>query len=154
MNITDIDDKIIKRARQNHLYEKYLSKNHNLEKVLSDCNQVMLHFRTVVETTTDVDKRAMHERLFNSLTEEVRKVSESIKNGDAQRIECSKESLLVEARDLLSDWLDKQEGAGVTENAIFSKLPDYWEEKFHQDMEALNVSAISVFSPNFYNVHS
>nr|CAH7726848.1 unnamed protein product [Callosobruchus chinensis] len=27
MNITDIDDKIIKRARQNHLYEKYVNEN-------------------------------------------------------------------------------------------------------------------------------
>ena len=33
MNITDIDDKIIKRARQNHLYKEYLEKNHPLEKV-------------------------------------------------------------------------------------------------------------------------
>jgi cysteinyl-tRNA synthetase len=142
MNITDIDDKIIKRARQNHLYENYLSENNNLEKVLYDCNQVMLHFQTVVETTTDVDKRAMNERLFNSLTEAVRKVSESIESRDADKIESSKQSLLVEAKDLLSDWLDKQAGAGVTENAIFSKLPNYWEEKFHQDMEALNVSPI------------
>ncbi len=78
MNITDIDDKIIKRARQNHLYETYLSENHNLEKVLSDCNAVMLHFRTVVEQTTDPDKRAMHERLFNSLKEAVNKVAEAV----------------------------------------------------------------------------
>ena len=40
------------------------------------------------------------------------------------------------------DWLDKQFGAGVTENAIFSKLPNYWEEKFHQDMEGLNVNTL------------
>ena len=69
MNITDIDDKIIKRARQNHLYENYLSENPTLERVLSDCNEVMLHFRTVLEETVDVDKRAMHERLFNSLAD-------------------------------------------------------------------------------------
>jgi cysteinyl-tRNA synthetase len=41
MNITDIDDKIIKRARQNHLYDEYLKKNHNLEKILDDSNKVM-----------------------------------------------------------------------------------------------------------------
>ena len=79
MNITDIDDKIIKRARQNHLYETYLSENHNLEKVLSDCNAVMVHFRAVVEQTTDPDKRAMHERLFNNLKEAVNKVAEAVK---------------------------------------------------------------------------
>lgn len=33
MNITDIDDKIIKRARQNHLYDNYVDQNHPLEQV-------------------------------------------------------------------------------------------------------------------------
>ena len=46
---------------------------------------------------------------------------------------------MVDAKDLLSDWLDKQHGANITENEIFSKLPKYWEEKYHQDMEALNI---------------
>jgi cysteinyl-tRNA synthetase len=41
MNITDVDDKIIKRARQNHLYEEYVARNPSLETVLSDCNEVL-----------------------------------------------------------------------------------------------------------------
>jgi cysteinyl-tRNA synthetase len=41
MNITDIDDKIIKRARQNHLYDKYVAEGHSLEKILDDANKVM-----------------------------------------------------------------------------------------------------------------
>ncbi len=41
MNITDVDDKIIRRARQNHLYEKYLEENPPLEKVLEDANNVL-----------------------------------------------------------------------------------------------------------------
>ena len=44
------------------------------------------------------------------------------------------------AKDLLSDWLDKQFGSEVKDNAIFSKLPQFWEEKYHEDMDALNVS--------------
>lgn len=46
-----------------------------------------------------------------------------------------------EAKDLLSDWLDSTHGSEVTDNSIFSKLPKFWEEEFHKDMEALNVSA-------------
>merc|ERR1711997_408815 len=61
MNITDIDDKIIKRARQNHLYEEYLSKNPPLEVVLEDSNKVLEHFESVIAATTNVDKRAMQE---------------------------------------------------------------------------------------------
>ena len=41
MNITDVDDKIIRRARQGHLYQLYLEKNHPLERVLEDCNTVL-----------------------------------------------------------------------------------------------------------------
>ncbi|KAJ8931751.1 hypothetical protein NQ314_015283 [Rhamnusium bicolor] len=41
MNITDIDDKIIKRARQNYLFEKYASEKRSLETVITDAKQVL-----------------------------------------------------------------------------------------------------------------
>jgi hypothetical protein len=47
--------------------------------------------------------------------------------------------LLKEAKDPLSEWLDFNHGANVTDNSIFAKLPQHWEAKFHEDMEALNV---------------
>lgn len=40
MNITDIDDKIITRARQNYLFEQYVSQNHSLEEVISNAKEV------------------------------------------------------------------------------------------------------------------
>jgi len=40
-NITDIDDKIIRRARQNHLWENYLEAKPSLEKILEDSNTVL-----------------------------------------------------------------------------------------------------------------
>lgn len=51
--------------------------------------------------------------------------------------------LLVEAKDILSDWLDVQFGSQVTDNTIFSKLPKYWEGEYHKDMDELNVSNYS-----------
>lgn len=48
--------------------------------------------------------------------------------------------LLESSRDLLADWLDRLLGSQVTENHIFFNLPKLWEEEFHRDMEALNVS--------------
>lgn len=42
MNITDIDDKIIKRARQNYLFEKYVAEKRSLEQVLKDAKEVSL----------------------------------------------------------------------------------------------------------------
>lgn len=59
MNITDIDDKIIRRARQNHLYEKYLSETRSLENTLIDAKVVMDLFEESVKNATDPDKKVM-----------------------------------------------------------------------------------------------
>lgn len=48
-------------------------------------------------------------------------------------------------KDAFSEWLDGLYGATVKDNAIFSKLPKYWEQEFHKDMDALNVSRIKQF---------
>ena len=58
-NITDIDDKIIRRARQNHLFERYVADDPDLNRVIADCNEVSLAFGETVKKTTDPDKKAM-----------------------------------------------------------------------------------------------
>jgi hypothetical protein len=64
--------------------------------------------KDVVEKTTDLDKRAMHERLFNSLNEAVKSVADAIQSKNSENIDSAQKLLLAEAKDLLSDWLDKQ----------------------------------------------
>ena len=57
------------------------------------------------------------------------------------------------ASDVMSDWLDKYHGAEVTDNKIFDDLPKLYEDKFHQDMAALNVQCLfSSFILNIYIV--
>lgn len=53
---------------------------------------------------------------------------------------CDFQNLLKVAKDPLSDWLDSSLGSSVADNSIFSQLPRFWEEEFHKDMDALNVS--------------
>ena len=48
--------------------------------------------------------------------------------------------LYVDGKDVLCDWLDKTHGSEVTDNSIFAKLPQFFEEDYHKDMESLNVS--------------
>jgi cysteinyl-tRNA synthetase len=74
------------------------------------------------------------------MIEAVAAVEAAIKSGDSGKMAESKSGLLTTAKDLVSDWLDKEQGSSATQNEIFSDLPRYWEEKFHQDMDALNVS--------------
>lgn len=62
MNITDIDDKIIKRARHQHLFETYVKAEHSLEQILADVGPVLESFGKVVEANTDPDKKIMLDR--------------------------------------------------------------------------------------------
>ena len=105
------------------------------------------------KTNTDPDKRAMQERQIAVLTKALESMEAAVKAGDGAKLEESKTDLLSAAKDLLSEWLDREKGGEVRENVIFSKLPRYWEEKYHQDMEALNVSRTRPMIP-YSNPHT
>ncbi|GJQ69559.1 hypothetical protein Trydic_g6655 [Trypoxylus dichotomus] len=139
MNITDIDDKIIKRARQNYLYEKYLNEEHTLEEVLHDAKKVMDKFTSTTNNTTDPDKKQMYEKLITRLTKSIEDLEMAVKGGDFKEIESAQRQFVVDSRDPLADWLDSLYGCTVTDNAIFSSLPNHFEKEFHKDMDALNV---------------
>lgn len=64
MNITDVDDKIIKRARQSYLYEKYVNSSITLEQLLEDQKLVLDAFNENLRATTDPDKKVMMEGML------------------------------------------------------------------------------------------
>lgn len=66
MNITDIDDKIIKRARQQHLYARYVEGEggRSLQQLLDDQRVVMDAFHVQIAANTDADKKVMLDRLL------------------------------------------------------------------------------------------
>eukprot|EP00095_Tigriopus_kingsejongensis_P008856 snap_masked-scaffold15_size728074-processed-gene-4.6 protein:Tk08856 transcript:snap_masked-scaffold15_size728074-processed-gene-4.6-mRNA-1 annotation:"hypothetical protein L798_02588" len=139
MNITDIDDKIIRRARQAHLYERYVAQSHPLDRVLADCQAVQQALVAVVQAATDPDQKTMREGQQKRLASALAAMSGAQSAGDPAPLLAAQAHLLAAARDLLGDWLDQQHGAEITDKAIFAQLPKYWEEKFHQDMDALNI---------------
>jgi len=140
MNITDIDDKIIKRARQDHLYDKYIAgEGHNLQKNLDDAKSVLEYVSETVKKTTDPDKKDMFGRLLDRMTVAIEELEVAVKSKDEEETKKAHEALLTVTKDPLSDWLDIKYGADVTDKTIFAKLPQYWEAQFHQDMDALNV---------------
>lgn len=139
MNITDIDDKIIKRARQNYLYERYVERTASLEQLLEDNKEVMEAFRGNLGQTTDPDKKAMMERMLERLTASVDNLTIAVKSGAEEKVKEAQKQFLEDSRDPLSDLLDRKEGSSVSENSIFETLPRYWEDEFHKDMDALNV---------------
>uniref|UniRef100_A0A8C4X4H7 Cysteine--tRNA ligase, cytoplasmic n=1 Tax=Erpetoichthys calabaricus TaxID=27687 RepID=A0A8C4X4H7_ERPCA len=140
MNITDIDDKIIKRARQNYLFEQYKEKKNSPAQLLDDVQTALKPFTAKFNETTDLDKKQMLGRLKVAVDAAIGPLQETLQKGAADSDVVSKaKKLLDEAKDLLSDWLDHQNGSQVTDNSIFSILPKYWEAEYHKDMEALNV---------------
>lgn len=65
MNITDIDDKIIKRARQNYLYEKYVKDQKSLDCITDDATAVVNYYEEVVKNSTDPDKKNSLQKMLD-----------------------------------------------------------------------------------------
>ncbi|XP_065259030.1 cysteine--tRNA ligase, cytoplasmic [Emys orbicularis] len=140
INITDIDDKIIKRARQNYLFEQYREKKPPAVQLFEDVQIASKPFSAMLNDTTDPDKKHMLERIQNAVKSAVEHLEEAVqKKLPGEEINKHAEKLLEEAKDVLSEWLDTKFGSQVTDNSIFSNLPKFWEEEYHKDMEALNV---------------
>lgn len=140
MNITDIDDKIIRRARQNHLFERYREEQPPAARLLEDVRTALQPFSVKLSETTDPDKRQMLERTLQAVRLAVEPLERALQAGlAAGDVDSRAQVLLEEARDVLSDWLDSTRGSEVADNSIFSELPKFWEGEFHRDMQALNV---------------
>ncbi|XP_046394235.1 cysteine--tRNA ligase, cytoplasmic [Ischnura elegans] len=139
MNVTDIDDKIIKRARQNHLYSEYLRKDHSLNRIIEDANKVMELFREKLGNTTDPDKKTMLSNMLSKVSEAITKLMDAVTENDRAKVRDAKKGFMEQAKDLFSEWLDHMYGSTVEDNSIFAKLPRYWESEYFKDMEALNV---------------
>ncbi|XP_054998734.1 cysteine--tRNA ligase, cytoplasmic isoform X1 [Sorex araneus] len=140
MNITDIDDKIIRRARQNHLFEQYREQQPPAPQLLADVRAALQPFLAKLRDTSDPDKRQMLERLQQAVALATEALDTALQAPLAAEETASRAQVLLEqAKDLLSDWLDSRLGSAVTDNSIFSQLPKFWEGEFHRDMAALNV---------------
>ncbi|XP_067118536.1 cysteine--tRNA ligase, cytoplasmic [Centruroides vittatus] len=132
MNITDIDDKIIQRARQQYLFNQYANKECSISEVLKDVKDALTAYIEKSKSTNDPDKKKLQEQTIS-------KTLDAIKNAENDMNDLAKKSLLDNVKDVLSNWLDALHGAEVTDNSIFRSLPRFWEEEFYKDMHALNV---------------
>lgn len=157
MNITDIDDKIILRARQSHLLKEFAMDNGRdsieLREKLSVAwnwfNKKKFEFEggnwEVFETV--LMKELLDKKEAGTMSEsEVKKLTSleassavktflnsPVSNGSIIELE---QGAFAE---LLAPWLDDCKGSSVTDQKIFRDLAAYWEADFMEDMTALNV---------------
>ncbi|XP_076450719.1 cysteine--tRNA ligase, cytoplasmic-like isoform X2 [Babylonia areolata] len=144
MNVTDIDDKIIVRARQNYLLQQYRERPDSARQVLADIQEALVPFQKKLEEESDPDKKAMLTRTQDHIQRTLTSLQDAALSGGDQAD--TKQKLIDGARDVLVGWLDKRLGSGVTDNSIFSDLPRKWEQEFHRDMESLQVLPADVLT--------
>lgn len=162
MNVTDVDDKIILRARHQYLLSNYKNKNVALsDDFINDFNKAFAKFVNKVkgvfgEDGSDEDYVKIVERILNkSIDDNVTKIwlennekssmylqllkdglecFKSLKNGDAIVSE-----IIDKCSDIFSSYLDDLHGHTVTNPSIYRSLAAYWENEFFKDMEKLNI---------------
>lgn len=153
MNITDVDDKIILKARKNFLYNKYVEQyKDNKQQIIDDSNDA---FRLCIEKQNnkiyelqqnlqDVTKTRYHDEYNDTLQNEQLKLEQL--NNDKQLFDravndnnTDNNELLAITKSVLSDMLDKSQGYTVTDQDIYRKHAAYYEAEFFEDMKSLNI---------------
>ena len=155
MNITDIDDKIILRARQGHLLKEFANENGKDSVELREkltvawkwFNKKKFDFEGHDWETfeSELMKELLIKKEAGTMSEsEVKKLtaleaSSSLKTFLESPISAVVELELGAFAEVLAPWLDDCKGSGVTDQKIFRDLAAYWEADFMEDMTALNV---------------
>mmetsp|Transcript_16066 Transcript_16066/g.18182 ORF Transcript_16066/g.18182 Transcript_16066/m.18182 type:complete len:786 (+) Transcript_16066:139-2496(+) len=158
INITDIDDKIILRARQNKLIDDYMSdESITVEKMLVDVAESTKAFQAKllkkeqelsVPLPESANSRARQERedaagqlkLKQSNFDSMMKNIEAAKGrSEGRPPKEAKEELLAAAREPLAAMLDAQKGSTITDHTVFDAHTRKFEREYMEDMDALGI---------------
>ncbi len=156
MNITDIDDKIIIRARQAHLVRELASKYKEVTPALKEeLSKAWIAFvQGKLGFTGELNEwsafaagmSAEFASKAGNLSESEAKKSSALETAKRCREHLdgqlpSGEGWLIDGcfADILASWLDAQFGSSVTDQRIFRELAAFWERDFLEDMQVLNV---------------
>ncbi|KAJ1991986.1 cysteinyl-tRNA synthetase [Coemansia spiralis] len=162
MNITDVDDKIILRARQKYLLQQYQDQVASLsEQTISDVEAALYEFAKKklgaeinnrdgwkafaasagdgkgLEFTKGNPEMTTNFVAAQTAFAALEAARDNVASGETDKANAA--LLISAAEDVLAVWLDKQFGATVTEHRIFRDLAAYWEKDYFEDMDALNV---------------
>lgn len=160
MNITDIDDKIILRGRQQYLVKEFRAqhelvsadllayleaafvefavKKFKLEAMAGGVDGAFASVAAIFKpgpTEDDAKRQMFHDQL--------RRAKDAF--GAARAGELAS-ALLDAFQDILAADLDAKHGSTVTDQRIFKELTNFWEADFMEDMRALNVLPADVLT--------
>lgn len=150
INITDIDDKIILRARQNFLVQEYQKEGHAaadvkayVDAACQEMRQSLQQKTNKLENETPTDKmiskeQEKHAEAIQTATYKLTQFLETCQKID-QCDPADATKLLQLAHDAVAAKLDKEKGSTVTDRKIFESHARHFEQSFYQDMHALGV---------------
>jgi len=156
VNITDIDDKIILKARQNKLVED-LKNNASVDftalsamasEAMVQHEAKLLEKINKAELAIEQAKQSGERRLEDEQVEEMKKLKQKEENfiGEQTAIVAaqtnpikSREELFKAAQGILAEKLDRELGDTVTDHEVFNAHARKYEREFMEDMEALGI---------------
>ncbi|KAJ2903651.1 cysteinyl-tRNA synthetase, partial [Coemansia aciculifera] len=162
MNVTDIDDKIILRARHKHLVSEYKLQKAGLDTqtvqevedafrafvsaklgqtITSDADWALYATKTDngkdAQMAKDNEKFPMLFTAARSAFEAIRAARQSLAEGIATKE--AADELVMASEDVVALWLDAQFATTVKDHRIFRDLAARWEKDFFEDMDLLQV---------------
>jgi cysteinyl-tRNA synthetase len=165
MNVTDIDDKIILKARRNYLLKQYQQEalnNNNLDQLVNDINTSYRHSleglkqaKAKTEEELKVAPKQYHDDLLEKSQEDQIKISNVEKDyenykrlletvnqeekSSSNNAPNKLQRLIDGSKSVLSEWVDSQKGSTVVDHSIFKAHSLYYEREFFEDMRELGV---------------
>lgn len=137
-NVTDVDDKIIVAARQEHLFESFAQRAVD-ESLLEETREYLNEY---IDTNIPEYKNTPLDSIdVAALGTEKPKLPMHVAAVKAAQtaLESRLESFMAQVKDVVMPALDKRHGHTVTDPSVFRKLAAFWEKKFNEDMARLNV---------------
>ncbi|WIA42642.1 hypothetical protein OEZ86_008612 [Tetradesmus obliquus] len=153
MNVTDVDDKIILRARRNHLVQRYKQQETDASKVAKEIEaavqaavskQAKKQQAMAAQAAAATDSRQRTELEAAVKNEEhkakqLQQVQEAFAALVAGGATPSIDAMLAVSSDQLAEQLDAAHGSEVVDHGIFRAHAAKYEAEFFEDMAALGV---------------
>ncbi|KAB8360560.1 hypothetical protein FH972_024300 [Carpinus fangiana] len=163
MNITDVDDKIILRARQQHLYTHFKKETTTLSDAKAAAKTAWNAYATsnaplIPDATPEKWDKAEKEKYGHVLAgkplsgegevgddeEKVKMHLKTLRSTAAAMLEADKAEVMLDdfyaqTEDVFLPWLDAQKTIDVSDHSIFTRLTTEYEDRFMEDMRQLNV---------------
>ncbi|ANZ77149.1 BA75_04067T0 [Komagataella pastoris] len=149
-NVTDIDDKIILKARQEYLFREFSKKYSDITDELKQFaleswkSYVAKHLTEFKGDSSNFEIWAQSLNIAEKAAENPKIPMHITAAKKALKTSSDLNEYLGNIKDVIVPELDKLYGSTVTDPEIFKQTSSYWEQRYDEDMERLNILPATV----------